>query len=206
VNLEAADRARPSTARDRVARVVTETTGPPVLAGGLLLLVAWHSAPTSGAGLLWGLLAAVLASAVPFGYIVRGVRRGRWADHHVGVREQRRRPLLVGLASVTAALALLAAWNAPRELLALVAAMLTGLAVALLVTHYWWKVSIHTAVAAGTAVILVLVFGPALFAVWPLVAVVGWSRVQLGAHTPGQVAGGGVLGGLVAWVVFSLLR
>lgn len=60
--------------------------------------------------------------------------------------------------------------------------------------------------AGGTAVILVLVFGPALLLVWPLVAVVGWSRIQFDDHTAAQVAAGAGMGALVAWSVFSLLR
>jgi hypothetical protein len=50
--------------------------------------------------------------------------------------------------------------------------MLTGLAVSLLIT-LWWKVSIHAAVAAGAAVVLALVFGPALLALAPLVGLIG---------------------------------
>ena len=111
--------------------------------------------------LRWGILAALFASFVPFLYIVRGVRRGRLTDHHVRVREQRRLPLLVGVASVVIGLTLLALWGAPRELVALVASMVVGLASSLLVTLVW-KISIHTAVVAGAVTILVLVFGPPL--------------------------------------------
>ena len=51
--------------------------------------------------------------------------------------------------------------GAPRPVLALAAAGLVGLVVAVSVSH-WWKMSIHSAVAAGTVVILVLTFGPRL--------------------------------------------
>ena len=51
--------------------------------------------------------------------------------------------------------------DAQRELLAAVAAGGVGLVVAAAVNH-WWKMSIHTAVAAGALVILMLVYG------WPL--------------------------------------
>jgi hypothetical protein len=39
---------------------------------------------------------------------------------------------------------------------------------------------VHAAIAAGAATVLLLVFGPALLVVWPLVAVAAWSRVQVG--------------------------
>src|SRR5215218_8302976 len=98
----------PTSARLRLARLLTEVLAPAPTVAVLLLLVAWRSAPTTAEAARWGLLAALFASLVPFLYIVRGVRRGRLTDHHVRVREQRPLPLLVGIASVLAGLALLA--------------------------------------------------------------------------------------------------
>jgi membrane-associated phospholipid phosphatase len=168
-------------------------------------VVAWRSAPTPGEAVKWGALAALFASLVPFGYILRGVRRRQLTDHHVGVRAQRPLPLLVGVASVLVGLGLLAVWGAPRDLVAVVAAMAVGLATALLVTLFW-KVSVHAAVTAAAVVILVLVFGPWLLLLAPLVALVGWARVASGDHSPAQVIVGVLLGGAVAATVFPLLR
>ena len=65
--------------------------------------------------------------------------------------------------------------------------------------------SIHTAVAAGAVVVLVLTFGAPLLAAVPLPALAGWSRVRLRAHTVPQVVVGGTVGGLVAGVVYAVL-
>jgi membrane-associated phospholipid phosphatase len=190
--------------RQRAARIVTEILAPGVLVSVLLLAVGLHAAD-GPSGLLWGLLAALFASFTPMAYIVRGVRRGRWTDHHVTTREHRRTPLLVGLASVLIGLGLLVVLDAPRELVALVAAMVAGLGVTVLITH-WWKISIHTAVAAGTVVVLTLVFGTWLMVLWAIVAIIAWSRVELRDHTVGQVLGGMPFGALIAGVVFTLAR
>jgi membrane-associated phospholipid phosphatase len=192
-------------ARRRVARLVTEVLAPAPIVAALLLVVAWRSASTTTEAMAWGLLAVLFASLLPFLFILRGVWRGRLSDHHVGIRQQRPMPLLVGIASVLIGLGLLTAWSAPRDLVALVGAMTVGLVVSLLVT-LGWKISIHTAVAAGAAVILVLVFGPPLLALSPVVGLIGWSRVEIGDHTPAQVAMGAVLGAVVAAGAFSLLR
>ena len=82
----------------------------------------------------------------------------------------------------------------PRPLLALAVAGLVGLVVAVTVSH-WWKMSIHSAVAAGTLVMLALTFGRALLAAVPLLVLVGWSRVRLRDHTLPQVLAGGWLAG-----------
>lgn len=89
--------------------------------------------------------------------------------------------------------------------MALVVAMLAGLAVALAVTAFW-KISVHTAVAGGTVSVLVLTYGSAVALTAPLVALIGWSRVELRDHTPMQVLVGGIVGASVAAMVFTLAR
>ncbi len=196
---------RPCTSKQRLARLVTEVLAPAPTVAGLLLAVAWRSTPTAAEAVKWGLLASLFASVIPFLFILRGVMRRRLTDHHVRIREQRPIPLLVGAASVLFGLGLLAWWGAPRQLVALVAAMLVGLVTSMLVTLFW-KLSIHTAVSAGALVILVLVFGRGFLALTPLVGLVGWARVASGDHDMGQVLAGAALGTTVAGVVFSLLR
>jgi membrane-associated phospholipid phosphatase len=66
--------------------------------------------------------------------------------------------------------------------------------------------SIHVASVAGEIVILVLIFGPLFLFLVPMVALVGWARVELGDHTGEQVLAGGAIGAVVAAAVFTLLR
>ena len=192
----------PGPAGRRVARWSPRLTAPAVLVTLLIVRSAGTAPGAATAGLVWGLLATVFVTGIPFAYILRGVRRGRLTDHHVGRREQRRVPLLVGLASAAGGLALLAVLGAPRPVLALVAAGVVGLVVAVSVSH-WWKMSIHSAVAAGTLVVLVLDLRARLLVATPLLGLVGWSRVRLGDHTVAQVVVGGALGALVAAAVFG---
>jgi membrane-associated phospholipid phosphatase len=190
--------------RTGLARAVTELLAPANLAVAQLLLVGWHSIP-GPAGLGWGLLAATFCGLIPYGIVIAGVRRRRWTDRHLRTRRQRPTPLLAAIGSVVAGLVALVALDAPRQLVALVVAMLTGLATTLVVT-LWWKLSLHTAAASGTVAILALTFGPALTVAVPTVALVAWSRVRLGDHTPAQTLAGAALGGLVATTVFIALR
>jgi len=187
-----------------LAGAVTELLAPANLAVAQLLLVGWHS--TAGpAGLAWGLLAATFCGLLPYGIVIAGVHHRRWTDRHLRLRRQRPAPFLAAIASVLAGLALLLALDAPRQLVALVVAMLTGLATTLVVT-LWWKLSVHTAAAAGTVAILALTFGLTLTLTFPAVALVAWARVRLGDHTPAQTLAGAALGGLMATTVFILLR
>ena len=191
--------------RSRLARAATELLAPAVLVSVLLVLLGWHSTGFRLQGLALGAVAAVFESILPFAYIVRGVRRGELTDRHVGDRTQRLRPLLVAFGSVVVGAVVLLLLAAPRDLLAAVAAGGVGLLVAAAINHFW-KMSIHSAVAAGACVILMLVFGPELLVTAVLVGLVGWSRVRLGDHTWPQVLAGYAIGALVAGVVFAALR
>jgi len=142
---------------------------------------------------------------VPYALILRGVRRGRLSDKNISVRAQRIRFGVVAIGAILTGLAVLAAFDAPAELVALLASIAAGMACGWVVT-LWWKISVHAAIAAGAATVLVFVFGPALLVVWPLVAVIAWSRVQVGDHTPAQVLAGVALGVVVNATIFPLLR
>ena len=193
------------TTADRVAGVATEVFAPAVFAAAMPLIIALHStAPAIGVGVGWALLAILFSSVIPYGIIWLGVRRGRLTDHHIGVREQRRRPLVYGLLSVLAGLSVLILLGAPRPLIAMVVVMF---AVLLIVTaiNQAWKLSAHAAVTAGSMGVLVIVFGPALIPSLALVALVGWSRVRLGDHTVGQVVAGASAGLIIAVPAFLVL-
>jgi len=193
------------TTRRHLARIITELLAPVPVATILLFVVAWHSTHSLARSLVWGGVSTLFATLVPLLYLLRGVRRRQFTDRHVRLREQRPLAFLVGIASLLIGLALMVVLGAPRELLALVAAMGVGLIVSLLVTLLW-KISVHVAVVAGAVVILVLVFGPLLLVLAPLVALVGWARVEVADHTPAQAIAGSWLGAAVAAVVFMLLR
>ncbi|SCF23184.1 hypothetical protein GA0070612_5116 [Micromonospora chokoriensis] len=195
----------PADSTYRVARVVTEACAPAVFAALMPLIIALHStAPAVTTGLGWALLAILFCSVVPYAVIWVGVRRGRLTDHHIGVREQRRMPLVYGLLSVLVGLAVLVLAGAPRPLVAMVVVMF---AVLLIVTaiNQAWKLSAHAAVASGSMCVLIIVFGAALIPSLAIVVLVGWSRVRLGDHTIGQVVAGALAGVLIAVPTFILL-
>ncbi|MEV0897657.1 phosphoesterase PA-phosphatase [Actinoplanes sp. NPDC049802] len=190
---------------DRLAAVVSEVLAPAVLVAALLLTVGWHAGNTPGVSRWWGLPGALFAAVIPLGYVLHGVRKGRLTNHHIPERAARRIPLLFGTASLVAGLLLMLALGAPREVLALLTAGGTGLAVFALVTH-WWKMSIHAGVASGTVAALTAVYGPVALLGVPLVLLGCWARVRLTAHTPAQVVAGALAGAIIAGTIFPALR
>ena len=191
--------------RAGLAHLLTEVFAPLPVVATLLIAVAWRTASSPAQAITWGLVAVLFACAVPFVYIVRGVRRHRLTDHHVSVRQQRPLPLVVAICSIAVGLTLMVLFGAPRPMIALITAMSVGLIVSLTITVFW-KISVHTAVLAGAVVIVALVFGLGFFWLAPLVGLLGWARLERGDHTVPQVLTGAVIGALIAGAVLIPLR
>ncbi|MBW1597722.1 hypothetical protein [Streptomyces sp. JJ38] len=184
------------------ARLITDGFEPKNWIIALTVLVGWRVDGLAGIG--WGLFGALFAAVLPVLFITFGIRRGTWADRHLGVRQQRLVVMVFIIASVTTGTVLMGAFGAPRAMIALIAAMIATLVVLMAITVVW-KVSVHAAVSSGSVAILALVYGPWALLAYPLVALVGWSRVELRDHTTAQVLAGTGLGALVAAGTFALL-
>lgn len=189
--------------QSRVARLITDGLDPKTWIIADTILIGWHTARLAGVG--WGLLGCLFAAVIPLAFIKYGIRRGRWADRHVGHRQQRITVMSFIVVSVATGILLLWALGAPRTMIALIAAMLVTLAALLAVTPAW-KISVHAAVSSGSVAMLAVTHGPWLLLAYPMVAVAGWSRVELKDHTLAQVLAGAAVGGAVAAGTFTLVR
>jgi membrane-associated phospholipid phosphatase len=187
-----------------LARVVTEVLSPVPLVSAMQLLLGWAGGRDRASGLLFGLAAVLIIIVPPYAFVLYGVYRGRFTDHHLGDRRQRLIPLVLGMAASVIGIVVLALAGAPRLLLAGAGTIGIGLLVGAVVSHFW-KMSGHTTAAAAVLVIFAQVgHGWPLLAA-PLVAVIGWARVRLKDHTVAQVAVGAAAGALIAGVAMPLL-
>lgn len=166
-------------------------------------LLGWHTDGWAGIG--WGMVAAVFTAVLPTLILRFGEHRQYWGDRHVRRRQDRIVAAPGVMASVITGTALLHRFDAPVEVTALVTAMVAVL-LALLVITFFWKVSVHSAVASGAFTILAMVFGPWLLVLAPLVVLIGCSRIRLRCHTAGQVSVGFLIGAAVSSPVFDLMR
>ncbi|MFF3335107.1 hypothetical protein ACFYWX_37150 [Streptomyces sp. NPDC002888] len=193
----------PSCAQSRWACLVSDGFEPRNWMLLLAPLLGWHADAWPGVG--WGLFAAVFTAVLPTLILGFGERRAYWGDRHVRLRQDRLVAAPGIMASVLTGTALLHGLEAPAEVTALVTAMLAVLFVLLLIT-FFWKVSVHSAVAAGALAVLTSAFGPWMLVLSPLVPLIGWSRIRLRCHTVGQVVVGALAGAAVSAPVFDLLQ
>jgi hypothetical protein len=87
-----------------------------------------------------------------------------------------------------------------------VATVVIGMVIAMAITHSArWQVSLHLGGIAGSVTDFVLIFGPILLVLTPLVALVGWARWRVGAHTVAQAVVATILAVVITvgmiWVV-----
>jgi membrane-associated phospholipid phosphatase len=185
-----------------LAHIVTEVFAPTVLVGGLLLA---QPLLTPGATWLQAVTAAVFTVGLPFALVLVLKSRGSVTDHHISVREHRAPVMAAAAVSLGLGALLLMFLDAPAALFGEIGGIFIGLVLCLL-ANLVWKLSVHAAVAAYVALALLVpvpVIGPVLALV--LAATVGWSRVELKAHTPAQVLAGYVAGALAFTAALLLL-
>ena len=194
----------PSRLAPRVARVVSEVLAPIVVIPLVTIVVSVHSADTLLRGLGFAAVAVFFAAGLPYLALLAGVRRGRFDDRQVRARAQRPALLAFTLASVVAGLVALQVLQAPRDLFALMAAMVAGMAITLLVSNFW-KISIHTSCVAGVIASLALLVDARAWWLSPLVVLTGWSRTLLRDHSSAQVAIGTLVGAVVATAALTVL-
>lgn len=191
-------------ARNRTAAWLTEVFQPPVVVT-LVLLLSPVIEPGFPGTIGYGALAALFVCVLPLLLLLLLVRLGKVTDHHVSNRRQRAPVLLMALGSVTAGLVVLAATQAPRSVVVTVLAIVAGIVVLAAVSPFW-KISGHAAAIASSAVISVLMLGPAWLPLVLLIPAVGWSRVVLRAHTLAQVVAGSLFGAVVMAGLWWVLR
>jgi hypothetical protein len=131
---------------NRTARAITDGLEPKNVIFAVCLVLG-AAQDDMLVGLAWAIHAIVFAAVIP-AYIKYGIRSGRWNDRHVGQRERRLHLIPVIMTSVGIAIGAMVLLDAPTQMTALVVAMLATLAAILPVTAFW-KISVHTSVAAG---------------------------------------------------------
>ena len=192
------------TSADRVAWWVSEVLWPPWVVIALVGVSGLAADLPLSRQLGWGLLACVFVGLLPLTVGLLAIRSGRLPGRHLPDRRDRLRPFTWTSLSALLGTVLLVSLGAPREVVAVQAAMLSG-SVTILLLSRWAKISMHTGVVASAAVLLGILFGPIWWLSGSLVVLVGWSRLHLGHHTPAEVMIGAVAGALSAWPAVLLL-
>jgi len=186
-----------------IARQISTLLSPMVISLPLIVLVAhYHTSNMLTTSIYAGLVFFFL-SIGPMAYILIGVHLGKFTDVDVSQRTQRIGPFLFGLISAMAGLFMLVLTRGPKSLETLLVITIVSGAV-MMITTFWWKISIHASSLAGAVTILVILYGTLVLPAFLLLLPLGWSRVVLRRHTVAQVITGSIVSIILSSMVFAI--
>ncbi len=195
---------KPSGKRQRVANLTSNILNPFLLCLALIVLFSFKSADTTSEAIKWTLISTGLGLLPVFLVIIYLLKQGKLNDFFIAAREQRTRIYIIGCISAAAGCITLVFLEAPDIL---VAGFVTGASTAVVfaIINLWWKISLHTAIVAASATVLVMIFGWIAAGTVALVPLTAWSRIELECHSLTQTVSGAFLATLLVFVLFQPL-
>jgi len=187
--------------RQRIANLTSNILNPFLLILVLILLLSFTSTPSAPDAIKWALISVALTLLPVSLVIIYLIRNGSLDTIFANVRSQRTKIYLAGGLCAIAGCIILSYLNAPSIL---VAGFTAGLSTALIfmLINLWWKISLHTALVAASATVLVMLYGWMAAATVALIPLTAWSRIELQYHSLAQAISGALLAALIAAVAF----
>ena len=195
---------KPSGRRQRIANLTSNVLNPFLLCLALILLFSFKFTVSTSEAIKWAAISTGLGILPVFLVIMYLLKLGKLDDFFIAAREQRTRVYFIGCLSAAAGCITLAFLGAPKIL---VAGFITGVSTAIVfaIINLWWKISLHTAIVAASATILVMIFGWIAAASVALVPLTAWSRIELECHSLTQTVSGALVATLLVFVLFQPL-
>ena len=195
-----------------VAKVISRVMNPFLLSVVALLLVSYVGSSSLRVFFSWLLIILFFVVALPLTYVyIKSPRVGggvkRMREPIAFFREHRREIIVVGIASASPCILLLLFLEAPSLLVATLVALLgTSLAVGLV--NIFYRASYPLALVTTLIIVVVLIWGQAVFPALLAIPLIGWARYSLQQHSPSQLAAGfglSVVTGAATLYSFGLL-
>ncbi|MFC2070045.1 hypothetical protein ACFLTB_02580 [Chloroflexota bacterium] len=187
--------------KKRIANLTSNVLNPFLLCLALIFLFSFISSASASEAMKWAGLSMAVSLLPVFLVIIYMIRNGKLDNFFISVRQQRTRIYLTGFLCASASCIVLSQLKAPPML---VAAFATGLSTVFIFTliNLWWKISIHTAIVAASATVLVLLYGWMAAASVALIPLAAWARIELEYHSLAQAISGALLAAVIVMVMF----
>ena len=189
--------------RKRLAKLISNILNPFLVSFAVIILLSFESTASISDALKWLLISIALSVLPVFTVIIYLVRNQKLDSIFVNPRRQRNKIYLLASACAIVGCAVLHILGAPVLLVATFAAGLAAI-VAFMVINLVWKISLHTAFVAASVTVLIIVYNPIGAFTAMLLLLVAWARIELGLHSPAQVATGTLLAAAIVVFVFQL--
>lgn len=185
------------------ARLISALLNPMFVSTFVFWILISNTSGSARSRTIWLIVASIFSTALPLAYVLALRLRGDISGLLIPDRQQRTRPLLVGLGSYLMGVIALSAAGAPGLIVALMGCYASNTAMAVLI-NLRWKISLHAIGIWGPFVALCYGMGYRAFYLSPLPIGVAWARLRLRAHTPTQTLAGGGLGAVMTFIQLEL--
>ncbi len=188
-----------------LARILSTVFNPFLTALALFIILA-HATARNTLDFWWLLfLSTFFTSIGPMLYVFWLYGTDRISDLDMSVRHERE--AVFGAFVVFYMIGTIVLWiaQAPKLLIASMAAYTVSTLVVQYITRYW-KISTHALGITAPLVVLTLLYGNETLPFLILIPMVGWARVYLKAHTVMQVIAGSLLGAGSTILFFHLFH
>ena len=166
------------------------------------IVFSWFSptgvGPVTSPGLsaLLGILILCIGPFIPVAYSVRTRR----IDLDISDRNKRGSIYIISVIAYAVGVAVF--WATDNKIMFVLSVAYLCVGLALMLITFAWKISAHTAAAAGMATALWLVLGGWMLPVYVFGGLMIWARVRLGAHTILQTLAGAIVSIVITALVF----
>jgi membrane-associated phospholipid phosphatase len=187
--------------KKHIASITSIVLNPFLVSMAVIFLLSFESTSRVAEGVKWSLILIGVTILPMFLVILYLAHTDRVTGIFIRIRQQRHQIYALATLCMVAGYLILYFLQAPLVLLAAIVATLSSVVI-FMVINLQWKISLHTAFAAGSATVLALVYGAAGALAAIMVPPVAWSRIELEQHTVGQAIAGALLAALNVMVVF----
>ncbi len=131
-------------------------------------------------------------------------KKGKVIDLDASIKEERTVPMSISVIFFIVGLLILIAFNINIVSIAFWFCYISNTLITIIISKNW-KISVHTMGAAGPLAAVTYLFGPVTLVFLIIVALVGWSRIQLKCHSLGQVMTGGIFAFISTYIQIYLI-
>ena len=144
--------------KKRIAVLTSNILNPFLVGLIIIVFLSFASAPSTMEAIKWSSIAISMSILPVLLGVLYLLRNGKLDAIFINVREQRTRIYVLGFLCASASCITLVYLKAPSIL---VAAFTTSLSTTFIfaLLNLWWKISLHTAIVAASATVLVLLYG-----------------------------------------------
>jgi membrane-associated phospholipid phosphatase len=188
--------------RERIARLISNIFNPFVVSAVIIVLLAFRDTSSVGEAFKWSAFSIAISVVPVLVAVIWLIRRNKIDGFFDNTRRQRYIVYIIASALGAIGCGLMWGLKAPELLAVTFTAGFSELVIFTVINHYW-KISLHTAFAAGAVTIVSLVYG--VTALWTLVflPLVAWARIEMKQHSIRQVVIGALLAAAIVVGIFG---